>query len=361
MAVQETAFLDFLRFCIDDNIEIPNSLEGVDWQYIFDIAAKQAILGVTFYGLKRLPKELLPEKNLLMKWFAVAEKIKKSNEHLNSRCVQVAIYFEKAGFRNCILKGQGNAILYPDSFMRTPGDIDIWLQGGKKKIMSYVDYICPGQVVRYHHMDFPICKDVMIEVHFTPSYMYNPINNRTLQRWFQSEEKKQFGNSVTLSDGNSIYVPQIQFNLVYILSHLYRHLFSEGIGLRQLLDYYYMLKQDESSKDRQEATRLIKYLGMGKFLSAVMWLMHEVFGLEEKFMLCNPNEKEGHFLLKEVMIGGNFGKYDSRLGDKEKEGMIRRYFRMTVRNMRYVIHYPSEALCEPIFRTLMFFRRNSFR
>ena len=56
--------------------------------------------------------------------------------------------FEQEGFRCCILKGQGNALLYPDPYMRTPGDIDIYLEGGRKRIMEYVNRVCPNQVMR---------------------------------------------------------------------------------------------------------------------------------------------------------------------------------------------------------------------
>ena len=58
--------------------------------------------------------------------------------------------------------------------------------------------------------------------------------------------------------------------------------------------------------------------------------------------------------LEEVMKGGNFGQYDDRLGSKAGETISHRYFRMSRRNLRFVNRYPSEALCEPLFRTNFF-------
>ena len=369
MLKQQKIFFDFLRFCIGSAKEIPDSLKEVDWKELYAIAQKQALLGVLFHGIQRLPKELAPEQKLLMQWMVMAEMIRKQNIKLFQDSVKVCQNFENEGFANCILKGQGNALLYPDPYMRTPGDIDIYLSGGRKKIMKYVDRVCPNQVMRYHHVDFPVMKTA-IEVHFTPSYMFFPIHNSRMQKWFKEVMGEQCNHRVSLPDGyGEIHVPQVSFNVIYILSHLYRHIFTEGIGLRQLLDYYFVLVKwhtdltnlTDSNKSLPQMTQIntdldalrhkLKYLGLWKFAQAVMFVMKEVFGLSEDRMIVPMDEREGRFLLDEIMRGGNFGQYDDRMGSKVGESKIHRYFRMNLRNLRFVKHYPTEALSEPLFRT----------
>ena len=441
MLKQQKIFFDFLRFCIGSANEIPDSLKEADWKELYAIAQKQALLGVLFHGIRRLPKELAPEQKLLMQWMAMAEQIRKQNIRLFQDSVKVCQNFENEGFANCILKGQGNALLYPDPYMRTPGDIDIYLSGGRRKIMKYVDQVCPNQVMRYHHVDFPVMKTA-IETHFTPSYMFCPIHNRRMQKWFEEVMGEQCNHRVSLPDGyGEIHVPQVSFNVIYILSHLYRHIFTEGIGLRQLLDYYYVVcdfckvyqissnhlsnfsnhpiplskegstfspspsssgsgdvtalrcseplrskdggpskvSPDCAGRDRLDGSgdttsacsldagsssfsacssvaldvvqRELKHLGLWKFAQAVMFVMKEVFGLSEDRMIAPMDEKEGRFLLDEIMRGGNFGQYDDRMGSKVDESKIHRYFRMNLRNLRFVKHYPTEAVCEPVFRT----------
>ena len=441
MLKQQKIFFDFLRFCIGSAKEIPGSLKEVDWKELYAIAQKQALLGVLFYGIRRLPKELAPEQKLLMQWMVMAEQIRKQNIRLFQDSVKVCQNFENEGFANCILKGQGNALLYPNPYMRTPGDIDIYLSGGRRKIMKYVNRVCPNQVMRYHHVDFPVMKTA-IEVHFTPSYMFCPIHNQRMQKWFEEVMGEQCNHRVSLPDGyGEIHVPQVSFNVIYILSHLYRHIFTEGIGLRQLLDYYYVVcdfckvyqissnhlsnfsnhtvplskegstfSQSPSSSGSGDVTALrcseplrskdggpskvspdcagwdrldgsgdttsacsldagsssfsacssvaldvvqreLKHLGLWKFAGAVMFVMKEVFGLSEDRMIAPMDEKEGRFLLDEIMRGGNFGQYDDRMGSKVDESKIHRYFRMNLRNLRFVKHYPTEAVCEPVFRT----------
>ena len=369
MLKQQKIFFDFLRFCIGSAKEIPGSLKEADWKELYAIAQKQALLGVLFYGIRRLPKELAPEQKLLMQWMAMAELIRKQNIRQFQDSVKICQNLENEGFANCILKGQGNALLYPDPYMRTPGDIDIYLSGGRRKIMKYVDQVCPNQVMRYHHVDFPMMKTA-IEVHFTPSYMFFPIHNSRMQKWFGKVMDLQCSNIVTLPDGyGEITVPTTNFNVIYILSHLYRHIFTEGIGLRQLLDYYFVLVKwhtdltnlTDSNKSLPQMTQIntdldtlrheLKYLGLWKFAQAVMFVMKEVFGLSEDRMIAPMDEKEGRFLLDEIMRGGNFGQYDDRMGSKVGESKIHRYFRMNLRNLRFVKHYPTEALSEPLFRT----------
>ena len=369
MLKQQKIFFDFLRFCIGSAKEIPDSLKEVDWKELYRIAQKQALLGVLFHGIRRLPKELAPEQKLLMQWMVMAEMIRKQNIRQFQDSVKVCKNFENEGFANCILKGQGNALLYPDPYMRTPGDIDIYLAGGRKRVMQYINKVCPNQVMRYHHVDFPVMKTA-IEVHFTPSYMFFPIHNSRMQKWFKEVMGEQCNHRVSLPDGyGEIHVPQVSFNVIYILSHLHRHIFTEGIGLRQLLDYYFVLLKwhtdltnlTDSNKSLPQMTLIntdldalrhkLKYLGLWKFAQAVMFVMKEVFGLSEDRMIVPMDEREGRFLLDEIMRGGNFGQYDTRLGSKENEGKLHRYLRMSLRNLRFVKHYPTEALSEPLFRT----------
>ena len=369
MLKQQKIFFDFLRFCIGSVKEIPDSLKEADWKELYAIAKKQALRGVLFYGIQRLPKELAPEQKLLMQWMVMAEMIRKQNIRQFQDAVKVCKNFENEGIANCILKGPGNALLYPDPYMRTPGDIDIYLSGGRKKIMKYVDQVCPNQVMRYHHVDFPVMKTA-IEVHFTPSYMFFPIHNSRMQIWFKEVMGEQCNHRVSLPDGyGDIHVPQVSFNVIYILSHLHRHIFTSAIGLRQLLDYYFVLLKwhtdltnlTNSNNSLPQMTQIntdldalrheLKYLGLWKFAGAVMYVLHEVFGLSEDRMIAPMDEREGRFLLAEIMRGGNFGQYDDRMGSKVGESKIHRYFRMNLRNLRFVKHYPTEALSEPLFRT----------
>ena len=346
------AFFNLLKFSLGQSPYFTHIDNNRDWSLIYSIAEKQGLIGILYTGLERLDKGQGPKGEVLMRWIAQAQAIRNRNVQLFRLSADIVERFGKDGFRCCILKGQGLALLYPNPYMRTPGDIDVWVSGGRRMVMQYVEKRCPGQIMRYHHVDFPAMKEVPVEVHFTPSYMNRPMANAKMQKWFEQLADLQYSNRTELPDGlGEIAIPTLSFNLVYILSHLYRHVLSEGIGVRQLLDYYYVLTQEDSQENRIVAARSIERLGMKRFARAVMYIMVELFGMDRRCLLFEPDEREGKFLIEEVLIGGNFGQYDKRLGDKSHETVGRRWLRMSVRNMRFVKHYPSEAICEPLFRT----------
>ena len=243
MEKQHLIFFDFLRFCIGSDSEIPSSLKEADWKELYAIAKKQCIVGVLFDGIKKLPAEHVEimEKELLLRWMAESQMLEKANVRLNDAAIQVTEWFRKKGFRTCILKGQGNALMYPNPYSRTPGDIDIWVEGGDKRVISFVRSILPHEKACYHHIEFPSYKGVEVEVHYRPSFLLCFWHDRKLQKYYERVKEEQFSHRVMLGEQGEIAIPTVEFNLIFQLTHIYAHLMNEGIGLRQLLDYYYVL------------------------------------------------------------------------------------------------------------------------
>ena len=242
MKKQLQIFFDFLRFCIDSAKEIPDSLKETDWKEIYAIAQKQCLVGVLFDGIRKLPAEYVGmKKELLLQWMAESQMLEKTNVRLNDAAIQVSEWFRKKGFRTCILKGQGNALMYPNPKSRTPGDIDIWVEGGDKRVISFVRSISPHEKACYHHIEFPSYKGVEVEVHYRPSFLLCFWHNRKLQKYYERVKEEQFSHRVMLGEQGEIAIPTAEFNLIFQLTHIFSHLMNEGIGLRQLLDYYYVL------------------------------------------------------------------------------------------------------------------------
>ena len=242
MKKQLQIFFDFLRFCIGSDSEIPDSLKEADWQELYAIAKKQCLVGILFDGIKKLPAEHVGmKKELLLQWMAESQMLEKANVRLNDAAIQVSEWFRKKGFRTCILKGQGNALMYPNPYSRTPGDIDIWVEGEDKRVISFVRSISPHEKACYHHIEFPSYKGVEVEVHYRPSFLLCFWHNRKLQKYYERVKEEQFSHRVMLGEQGEIAIPTAEFNLIFQLTHIYAHLMNEGIGLRQLLDYYYVL------------------------------------------------------------------------------------------------------------------------
>lgn len=305
-------YIELLKICLQVNPKITTKLielsQGhIDWMDLLDFAARQGIIGVYWHGMEMLFKSPAPinkpNDDEVMEWWGEVQEIRKKNEDLFKKTEFVSRTFKKEGFDNCILKGQGNALMYPDPYLRTPGDIDIWLCGDHDKIESYVKKMFPNAKSGDLHIIFPVFKDTLVEVHYTPSYLANPVANKRLQRYFLDEQEKQIINMCTLPNGKSIPIPTPEFNIIFQLSHILRHYIYEGISLKQFVDYFYMLKNNSlhiGKEKKEEILSFLNHLGMKRFANVIMYIMH-VFGLEEEKLFAKIDEKGGKIILDSIV------------------------------------------------------------
>lgn len=336
-------YLEFLRFSIDKTKTVPESVENIDWSGLFDFAYKQTLLGIIFDGIQRLDRKWnAEEKMLLMKWFAYAEHIRKKNEIVNKQCVELTERLEKGGFKSCILKGQGNAMMYPNPYARTSGDIDVWLDGKREDIYNYVRSIVPKSFNQNKHIDFPVFKDTVVEVHYEPTTFSNPFYQRRLKRYIDTIREAQFGNKVDLPGYGSISVPTDDFNRIFQLCHIKSHFFVEGIGLRHLIDYYFLLKRSECPLDE---VKTLKHLGLYKFATGVMWIEKHVLGLEDRYLMVEPDERIGRLILNDVIAAGNFGHHDERYMHKRRN-LLMRGLTDSWRLLTLITAFPADVICK---------------
>lgn len=356
-------FFQLLRYAIDKRKLVPQ-IDADEWDSIFDMAKKQSILGVVFEAVQRMGQDVTIPRQLKMNWFYKVNKIKTRNMLLNQRSAELVSMFRQDGFDCCVLKGQGNAMMYPDPYVRASGDIDILAMASsdrrdqtgdadiRETVVKYVRKIEPKAELRFYHIEYKY-KGVPVEAHFMPGIMNNPIYNRRLQKWYRAHSECQM---IALPEGvGEIPVPTWEFNIVYQLAHLMHHFFDEGIGLRQFIDYYYLLRKAENKLEisHEELEKTFRYLNLYKFAGAVMYVEREVLGLEEKFLIVPVDERRGKTLLDEILKGGNFG-HSSGL---TQNSTSKKYLLKNWRSMHFIREYPAEALCEPIFRTWHFFWR----
>lgn len=361
-----TLIFAFLKYSLGGKVDMNNVVVDMNWQQLYSFASKQSLHGFCFYGIERLGKEYPEElkrnpieRELLMTWMGKAQQIRRQNMKVNTVASKLYSMLREDGLRCCILKGQGNALMYPNAYSRNPGDIDVWVNASREQITEYAKkHFVIGDDIRLQHLETSL-NGVPVELHFFPCSMNNPIYHARLQKWFKRNADLQCSNVVSLSDGiGEIAIPTTAFNVVYQLTHLYHHFFDEGIGMRQIIDYYYVVSMlNVNCEMLTWLPKDLKHLGLWKFAGAVMYVLHEALGLPEEKMIAPMDEKRGKLLLAEILNGGNFGQYFTKYGHFTQQGMAKKYFLKIWRNMHFVRYYPAEALSEPIFRTWHFFWR----
>lgn len=328
-------FFSLIRVAIGQQAKLPCVPSDNEWKHILSLLQKHAMQGVGFVAMQKLPREQWPPSDVVRTLIGYSVIIKEKNALLNDECVAVVKQLEHDGLDAVVLKGQANREYYPEGLReyRCAGDIDLWTkltndngipiavqQGDSveyeyyKGVRGIIEYARLQRRTRedkspfkplYYHVEYHTDKGTGVEMHYRPSFLCSPIRNMRMQRWFKEQFDVCFQNRCRL--GFPVLTSSV--NVVYQLVHLHRHVFEGGVGLRQLMDYYFALRvwhndvmecKDLQSQgmwseglgtpvmSKEEVMAVIRSFGMGKFAGAVMWVLNEVFGGANE----NDNENE---------------------------------------------------------------------
>lgn len=323
-------------------------LDAEQWEAVFELAKKQAVLGIVGHAVLNLPADQLPPRPIKVRFALVVEKIGMINSKMNEKAALISTQTRELGLESCVLKGQGVASLYPLPSLRQSGDIDLWVKGDYRHTLDVVGRRWKLGSVFYHHVDIrPFGDKTEVEVHFTPNWMNSPFTNRKLQAYFHKMQDAQFAS---FRDELGFAMPEAGFDCVFSAVHIFRHLLFEGIGIRQVMDYYHILLSS-SVLDREAAFAELKALGLERFTGALMYVLQNFFELDDGYLLCPADPTYGEFLKEEILLSGNFGKYDERFSRiRKSDGLMKKAIKRIRRLPRFLLIAPSEVLWAPFFK-----------
>lgn len=345
-----TLFQELILISLGKRERFSHELSDVDWKTLYKEAQRQSLVGVLLSGVEKAIANGERRPVFLMQWIARVLTLEQRNELLNERCREITDIFKQIGLRSCVLKGQGVARLYPNPLRRQCGDIDLWVEGNRDEIYRTLKARWKVGDTVIHHADVEIFKETPTEIHFIPSFAYSPFLYHKYKQFFRKYAEQQFSN---YNDEVGFASPTSNFNVVYSLMHIFHHVLHEGIGLRQLLDYYYILHSLEQ-KQKTPVFEDMKHLGLAKFATAVMYVEQQMFDLEKDHLLCEPDAQLGHLLLSEIERSGNFGQYDKRNLQVNRKSRISVYLHNVKHNFVFFRFAPSEVLWTPIWKPCHF-------
>ena len=313
------------------------------------MAKMQSLLGVLYDGIIKLPEHQMPPEDLFDRWSALKDEISRIHSAHEAHVSELEEIMARLGLSGCILKGTGLSHLYPKPERRICGDIDLWVKGDRDFIIAtFRRGGYPVHDIIYQESKADIFEDTIVEVHFHPCKMYNPFTNARMQRWFEKESP--------IKDGTPLTYPGARFNAVFCMAHMFRHYLEGGIGMRQMLDYYYVLKVLDPA-DRESVMKTLKRLGMKRFCGSVMAALQYNFGLEDEFLLCPPDKVHGKTLVSDMVKMGNFGVLDKRNYSSKDETPLKRFMRKNRRVFSNFKDYPREIFWSPFARLSQFIWR----
>lgn len=339
LSADNAMFGSLLRFALGIAPDFPFLPTQQEWESLFMEAQRQAVLGVLFVGVSRLKDLRRPPMGLVAQWVREAETIRQTNMLINEEARRLTALFEAEGMSTAILKGPANTRLYPYPESRQPGDIDIWVEGGQERVLELLRKMGLGfdeKEVFYHHVHLQNTNvGVSIEIHYRPSS--GNLNQRTNRR-LQTFLRHQLSLGTIMSE-EGFRVPSMVFALTMQLAHIQRHVLTEGVGLRQVIDYYLLLIHS-SDDEREIVSKELSRLGLYHVARALMWVLGEVFQIDSSHFLTSPDRRRGRWLLQRIMSGGNFGQYSIGV----RQNVWRYFFSNRLNILKRIWFSPTESI-----------------
>ena len=336
-------------------------LSAQEWGRVFTMARQQTVTGIAFRGLDYLPEEAAPPMGLMAKWMAHADRIEQSNRMMNETVAKLFGHFSASGIEAVLQKGQGIAAMYPEPLLRECGDIDIYFPG-HDGVSDPLAGIAGAVRERQPDDSWTCVVDGIIVEHHTDLL---DIQSPRAKRYVQKLIKEKGFEKVVTGDEVEVLVPAPEVNLLLLSSHILKHAFGVGIGLRQFCDYAVARRYYEGRVNEEEMREIWRMTGLEKWEG----LLEEFIGrfLDSDCVLArNDNEdlqndkcrfehypchserseesfckKKTDVLLDVVLKGGNFGAYSKDYEKKSRARWVRKMhtFKSLAGNVGFAFRY----------------------
>lgn len=363
--IGDMLFFELLQLAAGTRTRLSASPGADEWQAAYEECRRQACLGVVFEAVAQMRSrgdgatERLPRR-LFVKWAYLAGQIAETNRVADEDSREACRMLADDDLRCVVLKGQGNARMYPNPYARQSGDVDVlmvpalWTE--MRSDAEYDRVVVArvrerlrdlGLLQRLGYMETTVALPLKttVEVHYRTMWVANPWCNSRLQHWHR--ECLRTDRLAVWCPETQVMVPTWEYNVVFQLCHVFRHFFAEGIGMRQLMDYFFLLQRPHTVDDATLSAQLRRF-GLYDFAAALMWVLAEVLAMPSERMIVPANERRGRMLLQWVMREGNFGKHDpeKRYGKLDR-WHFKLFVRRCVRSVRLFGFAPGETFWQP--------------
>lgn len=217
-----------------------SSLGRIDWDEIYQLSAEQSVTGLVLTGIEH--SDVKPSQELLLQWIGEVQIIEQQNKSMNEF---VAKLIEKLRYQDVyavLVKGQGIAQCYEKPLWRSSGDVDLLLKEDYSKAKEFLTPLSSSveaESIQAKHIGMTI-KSWVVELHGT-------LRSRCLKKMDKVIDDVQndvfCGGNVRSWDnsGTIIFLPSFNNDVFFVFTHIIKHFFREGVGLRQVCDWCRLL------------------------------------------------------------------------------------------------------------------------
>lgn len=306
----------------------------VDWEEVCRLADEQSVTGLIAAGIDTLPLSERPPQAVVLQLVGSTLQLEQRNRAMNSYINHLFKELRKAGIYSLLIKGQGVAQCYEKPLWRASGDIDLLLDAANyEKAKHHLIPVATNVDKEYtylKHLGMTV-DGWAVELHGTfLSRLSRRIDKeivRIQDNVFKLGEVRAWRNGDT-----DVYLPSVDNDIFFLFTHILRHYFFEGIGLRQICDWCRLLWTYRDKLNRGLLESRIRKMGlMSEWKAfaafAVKWLgmPPEAMPLFDDNDNHNVNlEKKADKICKFVLEVGNFGHKQRR--DYRGMSYLRRKF-----------------------------------
>lgn len=281
------------------------------WPALLHAARRQTVAGVAFAGVERLPAGQRPPREVLLAWYADAQRIAAASRRVDEVLGRVVARYRAAGLTPVLLKGQGVARLYREPQLRQPGDIDLYFGPSCARANAEAagwEGVALHPATTYHRSF--TWQGVTVENHRRYVDFYHPANRRA---WAAIAARLPLtdGSVLALPGGGEVAVPSARMNALYLLLHLMHHFLQTGVGLRQVCDWACLLARHGRSLDGATLAADLRALGMLRPAAALARIVVDELGVPAGAvpaeLLGAARGADVRLLLGDILASGNFG------------------------------------------------------
>lgn len=305
-------FIDLLQLSLGTREDLPRVPYSCDWESLLRLAEQQAVVGLLFQGLNRGEIKQLPSKDVILQWISEVRVIQLRNNVMDKAVVSLCESLSKEDIRFSIVKGQTIAALYPEKSVRQSGDIDFLVHPDDwNRSVAFIKHDLEQEVQDSNstkHVEWRT-GDVQYEMHRTLTTFARP---RYRNYWKNVVESEIWGCPCTVCI-DDFEVPTLSpvYNNLYVFVHIFQHLISDGIGLRQFCDWFYLNQVYHLSKDdKLLLDKHLKGIGMKKAYVGLGAILTDYLGLKAEdfpFEISEQAHRRAKLLMNNILEYGNFG------------------------------------------------------
>lgn len=290
---------------------------GADWSGVLSLASMHSVLPLVADGISFLPQDCGPSVQMLMKLHSAVVATARAHSLVADVTADAVSRLRAAGIRTVLLKGQGLAANYPDPRRRTCGDIDLYVgEAGYEEASEIFAAQGRGFTESSHHLHLK-WRGVTLEIHRSAGVL---AGRTELFRQWSSRLLEDRGCRSMEIGGETVLLPPVRFDALFVMYHLYRHFISSGAGLRQLCDWAMYLHRFSREIDRDALEQDLRLLSLSEGWKVTGCIVSSLLGMPQDEIPAagtwGPSlRRRAAVAAGDIVRYGNFGAFNpSRRG-----------------------------------------------